>query len=601
MIKKTNEQFEKELREKNNKVRNLEPYKGARTKITFQCSNCGYKWCTTPDSVLRGSGCARCAGILRKTKEELIEEVARVNPKIEVVGDYVNNRTRVRCRCKVCNHEWDADPIRLRTGTNCPNCVHSGTSFVEQIIVALFEDYYGLENVKNRDRTTINKELDIVVPTKRIAVEFGSWAWHKDKIDNDIRKIEACINNDIDVVIIYDSFDDSIELVDYSGHIITYSQNLGNDNEALRKMLDELMTRFNMDITISDSYFNQLIRRAYENARKRTSEEFRDEISRINPTINVIGEYTAARKKVECECLVCGHHWFPFADGILRGAGCPKCAYESNAQKQTLSHEEFIERIKDKLNPNVEIVGVYSNAHSTIKCKCTECGYCWDALPGDLHHGSGCPKCGGTMKRTHNEFIEELAHINKQIEILETYSNNKTPISCKCVTCGYEWKSKPSHLLAGHGCPRCSGNIKKTTHEIQEAIFSKGMSIDVIGDYINDNTPIHLKCQTCGYEWNQRARNLLQSRGCPNCFPYTEAQEKKWEQYYKYAQEYYNEHGDLNIPARAEYKGIKLGSWVYKQKEAYRNSLLPPDKRNKRIGSISNKRIELLILLGIKW
>ena len=598
---KTNEQFEIELSEKNSKVINLEPYKGARTRIEFQCKKCGYTWRTTPDSVLRGSGCARCAGILRKTKEELIEEVAKVNPKIEIVGDYVNNRTRVKCRCKDCKHEWNADPIRLRTGTNCPNCVHSGTSFVEQVIVALFEDCFGRENVKNRDRKTINKELDIYVPEKRVAVEFGSWAWHKDKVDNDIDKIKLCQNSNIDIVVLYDSFDDTTTFGEYSDSIITFTNNLSNDNNELKRMLNVILDRFNMHYVITDAYFDQLKRRAYENARKRTPEEFRNEISKVNPTIKVIGDYTAARKKVECECLVCGHRWFPFADGILRGAGCPNCAYTNNAKKITLSHDDFLERIKDKLNPNVEIIGVYTKAHNKIECKCKNCGFHWDALPGDLYHGSGCPKCGGTMKRTDLEFKDMMRTLNPEIEIVGNYHNNHTPVESICLKCGYRWLARPNHLIDGHGCPSCCGNLKKTTDDIRAELKTRNMPITVVGEYINDNQPVRFQCDICGYEWSQRVRHLLNSRGCPKCYPYSEEQDKKWNDYYNLAKMYYAENGNLEIPAKAIYKGVKLGSWVHKQRGAYRNSLRPIEKQNKKIGSISQQRIDLLEAIGMRW
>lgn len=38
--------------------------------------------------------------------------------------------------------------------------------------------------------------------------------------------------------------------------------------------------------------------------------------------INVLGEYTSGKCKIECECLICGRHFKLRADHILRGIGC---------------------------------------------------------------------------------------------------------------------------------------------------------------------------------------------------------------------------------------------------------------------------------------
>ena len=57
----------------------------------------------------------------------------------------------------------------------------------------------------------------------------------------------------------------------------------------------------------------------------------------------------------------------------------------------------------------------------------------------------------------------ELNNINSNIEIIEEYKNANTKLLCKCKIDGYEWYSKPSNLLQGRGCPKCSGRIK--THE----------------------------------------------------------------------------------------------------------------------------------------
>lgn len=57
-------------------------------------------------------------------------------------------------------------------------------------------------------------------------------------------------------------------------------------------------------------------------------------------------------------------------------------------------------------------------------------------------------------RKTLEEFKKQLLEINPQIEIIGNYINNKTPIQCKCLKCGHVWEARPDNLLHW-GCPNC--------------------------------------------------------------------------------------------------------------------------------------------------
>ena len=63
-------------------------------------------------------------------------------------------------------------------------------------------------------------------------------------------------------------------------------------------------------------------------------------------------------------------------------------------------------------------------------------------------------------KRTHDEFVKEVSVKNPSVQILGVYQKNTSPILCKCSLCDYEWSPTPKTILNGHGCPRCSNNVK---------------------------------------------------------------------------------------------------------------------------------------------
>lgn len=62
-------------------------------------------------------------------------------------------------------------------------------------------------------------------------------------------------------------------------------------------------------------------------------------------------------------------------------------------------------------------------------------------------------------KLTHNEYLDRLKEKNIiNIFPLEKYVTAHTKILHKCNICGYEWYTKPNNVLSGYGCPCCANN-----------------------------------------------------------------------------------------------------------------------------------------------
>lgn len=132
--------------------------------------------------------------------------------------------------------------------------------------------------------------------------------------------------------------------------------------------------------------------------------------------------------------------------------------------------------------------------------------------------GSGCPYCAKRVKRTHEEYVIDLAKVNKNIEPLEDYVNLKTKILHRCKVCGYEWKIKPTNLLhLKQGCPHCNGRAKLTHSEIVEIIFQVNPNIELLDTYIDDITKIRFRCKECGHIWYAKPNNIRNGKGCPKC------------------------------------------------------------------------------------
>ena len=179
--------------------------------------------------------------------------------------------------------------------------------------------------------------------------------------------------------------------------------------------------------------------------KKKTTEEYKEQLKSINPNIEPLEEYINNKTKILHRCLKCGNIWKIDPIHTLRGNSCPACA---RTKKKTT--EEYKKEIE---NSNIICLEEYVNNSTKILHKCKKCGYEWKITPHNILRGYGCPVCSGLKKKTTEEYKSELK--GRNIECLEEYANNKTKILHKCLVCGYEWKAIPNDILSGVGCPCC--------------------------------------------------------------------------------------------------------------------------------------------------
>ena len=251
-------------------------------------------------------------------------------------------------------------------------------------------------------------------------------------------------------------------------------------------------------------------------AKRKTNDEYMEEMKRLNPDIIPIEEYQHATIPVKCRCKKCGHIWGIRIGCVRAGKGCPKCAQAVRTQKQTKSNEQFISEMK-RINPSIELIEPYKNSKTKIKYRCTNCGIEKRATPDELLRGKKCQNCLGVKHRNNEEFIRDVNIINPQIEPLEQFVKTDTKIKFRCKICGHIWSAKPNHILEGHGCPECGGSRNKTNEEFLHEINLVNPDINPITPYVNAKTKITCLCKTCGKEFDSYPNNLLSGSGCTKC------------------------------------------------------------------------------------
>ena len=95
---------------------------------------CGYQWEAIPGNLLQGTSCPKCFGTFKKTTEQFIKELKIVKPEITVIGEYVNNKTKIEVK-HTCGYKWEATPNSLLQGKSCPRCNESkGEKFLSKVL-----------------------------------------------------------------------------------------------------------------------------------------------------------------------------------------------------------------------------------------------------------------------------------------------------------------------------------------------------------------------------------------------------------------------------------------------------------------------------------
>ena len=465
MRKKTHQEFVEELHEKNQKVIIIGTYINCSTKIEVLCAKCSHVWFAWPDSLLKGHGCPVCANNIRKSHETFVQEMRNYNPHIEIIGTYKTALTPLKIKCRICGNEWMAKPNRLLNGAHCTHCVKPHTSFMEQFILLALRQVIGQKAVESRNTDVIGLELDIYIPSARLAIEPGSWLYYEKKVDTlDLSKREKCTSAGIRLLTIYDTYPKD-EQPPFDNDCFVFDGFLNEPGyERLITLTERIFLELGHKEVVCD--WLKLASDAYEACHYNANESFLRDLSVTAPDIEPIEEYKGTNIPILVYNKKCGHPaWKARPYTLLNGTGCPICGREKAAKNRVRTHSEFVAELK-AMHPQLSAISDYIVINKRISVRCDVCGHEWSPLAYSLLAGKGCPHCSaieGAKKRnnnlatkTTNQFKKELRVINPTIEILGEYKNNKTKILAKCLTCGHEWSVVPASLLNGHGCPVCS-------------------------------------------------------------------------------------------------------------------------------------------------
>ena len=111
------------------------------------------------------------------------------NDKLKPENFTENSHKKVWWKCNK-GHEWQAPISNRNKGVGCPICnSERNTSFPEYAIVYYLKKY-GLDVIHSYREN--GYELDVYIPSKKIAIEYDGYFWHKNKTKKDLEKNQKC-------------------------------------------------------------------------------------------------------------------------------------------------------------------------------------------------------------------------------------------------------------------------------------------------------------------------------------------------------------------------------------------------------------------------
>jgi len=183
-----------------------------KQKCKYQCNDCGIIKECYPNSIFhgRGGGCDSC----RRTgdRKRVYRKISAICNKSNIFTletiPYKKINESIKFKCNKCGEEFERywNHINNLEIVNCPSCFKS-TKRNAQNKLWEWVDSLSDDEVIQEDKST-GVELDIYVPSKKLAIEYCGLIWHSTKFKNDNNshknKLEHCESKGIRLITIFE-------------------------------------------------------------------------------------------------------------------------------------------------------------------------------------------------------------------------------------------------------------------------------------------------------------------------------------------------------------------------------------------------------------
>ena len=374
-------------------------------KKVWWLGKCGHEWESVVSARNKGGGCPYCSN------EKLLKgfnDFATKYPELLKEWDYEDNdilpdeifpgsHKKVWWECPF-GHKYQNFPYNRIKNIGCPICdKENHTSFPEQAVYFYLKDIF--PDIENSNKSEIGMELDIYIPSKKIAIEYDGSNWHKNN-ELEIRKNNLCKEKDIILIRVREI---GLSLLD---NCIVITREDKRSDESLNKAIKQILTILKVQANVDVERDASLIYNQYIINRKNKSilSRYPDLAKEWHPTKN--GKLSPDMLNYGSSKKVwwlgkCGHEWLmPINDRTIEKCGCPICngkrilvGFNDLATKfpELLKEWDFEYNRKLNINPDE----VFPQSEKKVGWICKECGNRWvTRIDHRTKDKSGCPVCG---------------------------------------------------------------------------------------------------------------------------------------------------------------------------------------------------------------
>lgn len=189
-------------------------YVNTAVKATFTCKHCGRKFTIKPNNLFQNNSkyaCSECSKKERVNKNlkpnaKFIDEVKSIyGDSLTIISEYKKSSEKVKVHCNECGRDFYKEANSLLQGNGCPYH-HRKKSYLE-------EEVYDFVKSLSSDAVASDRiilkgyELDVYVPSKKIAIEFDGLFWHsevKKEPNYHLWKTEMCEKQGIRLIHIFE-------------------------------------------------------------------------------------------------------------------------------------------------------------------------------------------------------------------------------------------------------------------------------------------------------------------------------------------------------------------------------------------------------------
>lgn len=548
------------------------------SRVVWWLGKCGHEWPTRVVHRKNGIGCPYCSNQkvlvgFNDLQTKFPDIAAEWHPTKNI--DLKPTMVVWSSNKKVwwlgnCGHEWQAAiSPRTRLGVGCRQCYHEGqTSFAEQAIFYYLSNYF--PDTTNRNTDAIEMELDIYIPSLKIAIEYDGKHFHKNR-KTDISKNAACKKADILLIRILEQgltpFEDC--------YCIFRENDRSNDDlsNSIRQVIRDIDSHIDVDVDVTRD--EPSIREMYISRKKQNSVAtlFPEIAKEWHPTKNGFltpDKVISGSMQSAWWLGKCGHEWPARVAHRTKGSGCPYCS----GTKVLSGFNDLQTKFPDtaaKWHPvkNGNLLPSMVSAGAKEKVWWLDrCGHEWQrSISAMTGRSSACPFCQQASKVSKhisqskteaNEYNvrirpDNTQHFVPRYNVLVGFNDFKTehpdiavewhPIkngdlkpsmftsgSGKKVwwrgKCGHEWQRTIVQRVNSQACPYCTNrevligfNDIATTHPLfaEEWHPTKNGEIKPTMLTANSGKEVWWLCN-CGHEWKSRVIDRTQgTMHCQNC------------------------------------------------------------------------------------